>query len=222
MTIPREGGASAKRPLPGAWGESRESFPLRRRPRLLSGKLSGPIFMLAASLWVSGVLNTHAQTEAPSEYEVKAVFLYNFARFVEWPPGALVNGHAPLVLGILGKDPFGNALGRLVKDKMINGHELVVRRFKPGQNARGCQVLFISSSEENHLRSILEDLRGSSVLTVGESDGFPQLGGIINFNLENNKVRFEINVDAAARAHLKISSKLLSLAKIVRDENRGG
>jgi hypothetical protein len=149
------------------------------------------------------------------EYEIKAVFLYNFAQFVEWPPDAFPDKSAPLVIGILGTDPFGAYMDDVVRGETVNGRPFVIRRFARADEVDGCHILFISSSESGHLDEILDSLKGKSVLTVGEMDGFSQFGGIIRFVTENNKVRLRINVTAAKLAGLKISSKLLRPAQIV-------
>ena len=161
------------------------------------------------------------QSEPLTEYQIKAAFLYNLAKFVEWPGDPLSDSQAPIVLGIVGEDPFGKALDAVILGKTVNGRGLVVRRLGRGGDLRTCRILFISSSEKRHLAQILESLKGSSVLTVGEADGFVQSGGVIQLLLEESRVRFEINPDAAARARLKISSKLLALARIVADGRRG-
>lgn len=163
-----------------------------------------------------------AQSETPSEYQVKAAFLYSFARFVEWPADAFVHPQATIVLGIVGEDPFGFALDGMVFGKTVNGRGFMVKRLKIGPELRGCHILFISSSEKKNLAHIFESLKGSSVLTVGETDRFVQSGGAIQLLLQDNKVRFEINVGAAALARLKVSSKLLALARSVVGEHAGG
>jgi hypothetical protein len=160
-----------------------------------------------------------AQASAASEYQVKAAFLYNFAKFVEWPEAALSNPTASIVLCVYGEDPFGPALDETVKGKSINSRDLAIHRTKNPQELRGCQVVFIDGAESKRLPEILGALQGASALLVGESGGFAEQGGQIQFLLEDNKVRFSINVDAVERAHLKISSKLLALAKIVHDGN---
>jgi hypothetical protein len=167
---------------------------------------------------MSSAPHAHAQAEGVGEYQVKAAFLYNFAKFVEWPPEAMPKANAPLILGVVGEDPFGPVLEETLKGKTANGHPFVVRRFRREEDASGCQILFTSSSDQRYIRSLLAVLKGSSVLTVGETERFCRLGGIINFTLEENKVRFKINVDAAERARLNISSKLLRVANVVRDE----
>lgn len=157
--------------------------------------------------------------DAPSEYQVKAVFLYNFAKFVEWPSHAAASPSDPIVLAVLGDDPFGQTLEDTLHGKSANGRPIAIRRLKSDKQLNGCQIIFVSGSEKDRLREIFRSLRNSEALTIGDSAGFAQEGGIINFVLQENHVRFEVNIDAAERAHLKISSKLLSLAKVVRDEH---
>lgn len=152
-----------------------------------------------------------ASAQTPDEYHVKAAFILNFARFIEWPSDGYGNGGA-LVVGIVGEDPFGGSLDQL-NGKTVNGHRIVIKRLKAEEYLRGCQILFISSSERNRLGKILESVRGATVLTIGELSQFNQAGGIIKFVIQENKVRFEINTGAASQARLKISSKLLALSK---------
>lgn len=159
------------------------------------------------------MLNTGVKAQASSEYQVKAAFLYNFAKFVDWPAEAFAGSNGMLVIGVIGDDPFGGSLDQAINGKTINGRPLVVRRLRWGQDLRSCHIIFISSSERQRLKQIIESLRGVSVLTVGDMGQFNQQGGIINFILEANKVRFEINSRGADQARLKVSSKLLSLAK---------
>ena len=165
------------------------------------------------SLCFLGPLSGRVQAQSSSEYQVKAAFLYNFAKFVDWPEDALGNSNAPLIIGVIGDDPFGGALDQAINGRTINGRAMLVRRLKWGHDLRSCHILFISSSERKRLPQIIQSLRGASVLTVGDMGQFNQQGGIINFILQANKVRFEINSRGADQARLKISSKLLSLAK---------
>ena len=157
-----------------------------------------------------------AQVRAPesNEYQIKAGFLINFIKFVEWPADAFGDEGASLVIGLIGDDPFGSALDEIVTGKTINGRRLEVRRLRWGQDLKGCHLLFISTSERKRLIQIFDALKGSSVLTVGETGQFNQQGGIINFVMDAKKVRFEINVATADRARLRISSKLLALARV--------
>jgi hypothetical protein len=153
-----------------------------------------------------------AQNSAPTEYQIKAAFLFNFARFIQWPPKALAEATSPLVIGVLGENPFHDDLERTMRGKSVDEHPLVVKEFHALAEATNCQILFISTSEKTRLPQILKSIKGSSVLTVGEMDHFTETGGMINFVMEGAKIRFQINNDAAANEGLKISSKLLALA----------
>ncbi len=155
-----------------------------------------------------------AQSETLGEYQVKAAFLYNFAKFVEWPASAFPNETAPFVIGVLGEDPFSKDLDLITKGKIVQGRSIIVRRFHDTSDLAVCQILFISSSERPHLKDIFKALERANVLTVGEMDRFIQWGGTVNFFLLESKIRFEINTAAVDRSGLKISSKLLSLARI--------
>jgi hypothetical protein len=158
---------------------------------------------------------------APSEYQVKAAYLFNFLKFVEYPEDAFSDPLAPMVIGVVGDDPFGSALPQIVIGKTVQRRDLVIRSYRDTENLRGAQILFISTSERKKVPQILSGLRGSSVLTVADMEGFLEAGGIIQFFVEHDRVRFAINVDAAARARLKMSSKLLSLAKVVGGNAKG-
>jgi hypothetical protein len=153
-----------------------------------------------------------AQDSQPSEYQIKAAFIYNFAKFVEWPAKSLPSDDSPLVIGILGENPFHDDLSRVVTGKKVDEHPLVIKPVRTALEATNCHTLFISASEKPRLSQILKALRGASVLTVSEMDGFTEAGGMINFVREGTKVRFRINNEAASRVGLKISSKLLMLA----------
>jgi hypothetical protein len=159
---------------------------------------------------------SQASGEAPArEYEIKAVFLFNFAQFVEWPPEAFHGAHDPLVIGILGDDPFGAYMDEAVRGETVNGRPFVIRRFKHRDEITECHILFISRSEQGHLDQVIGALKGRSILTVGDMDEFSRRGGMIHFITENKKVRLRINIDAARLAGLRISSKLLRPAEIV-------
>jgi hypothetical protein len=152
--------------------------------------------------------------QSSAEYEVKAAFLYKFASFVEWPEKV---GHAPLGICVVGLDPFGSALERVVEGKTIAGREFAVLRLRTWRAGAPCHILFIGASEKNRLRSLLGSLRQDNILTVGDVPGFCESGGAVNLNVVESRVKLEINVDAAARSGLQVSSKLLSLARIVHD-----
>jgi len=156
-----------------------------------------------------------AQTPRSSEYQIKAVFLLNFAQFVDWPPAAFAAPETPLVIGVLGEDPFGAQLDEAVRDEKMRGRPLVVRRYGRVEEIGECHVLFIGRSEASRLGNIVAGLRGRPILTVSDLDQFAQYGGMIRFVMEHNKVRLRINVDAAKASHLLISSKLLRPVEIV-------
>lgn len=156
-----------------------------------------------------------AQSPRAPEYEVKAAFLYNFAKFVDWPPRAFPDSSTPLRICVLGRDPFGDILSRAVRGKSVSGRPISSQPVQSSADARPCHILFIGSSDPAFLKQALAPLHDLPMLTVGESKDFLPLGGMINFVLEQDRVRFEINLTAAERHHLKLSSKLLSVARIV-------
>ncbi|HZR20379.1 MAG TPA: YfiR family protein [Verrucomicrobiae bacterium] len=151
-----------------------------------------------------------------SEYQLKAAFLYNFTKFVDWPPKAFLVPDAPIVIGIVGDDPFGNEIDDLVRGEVVRDHALIVKRIPPDGDLRSCHVLFISRSEKERLPALLSQLKESPVLTVSDMDRFGEQGGIINLVLENKAVKIEINPTAAERAGLQVSAKLLRLARLVK------
>jgi hypothetical protein len=195
--------------------------PAKQRISIRIGKTSCLIFTIIVYITASITLNSYAKPQPPSEYQLKSAFLYNFAKFVQWPAESFADDQAPLIFGILGKDPFGKVIDQTIRDKTFKDRELSIKRFEKIEDVAVCHILFISSSEEKHLAKIMAILKDSSILTVGEVKEFAERGGVINFVIVENKIRFEINVEAAERAKLKISSKLLKLAKIVKDERRG-
>lgn len=156
------------------------------------------------------------QTKVTSpEYQVKAVFLFNFTQFVEWPEKIFSADNEPLVIGILGDDPFGAFLDETIKGESVNGHPLKVQRFTKLDQLTTCHVLFISQTEKNQVKSILLGLERKSILTVSDINNFAKQGGMIRFVTESNKTRIRINLEAAKKEGLTISSKLLRLAEIV-------
>jgi len=153
-----------------------------------------------------------AAQSSPTEYAVKAAFVYNFAKFVEWPGSAFGESSEPLVNGVLGEDPFGPLLRRAVVGKQAGGHPIEVRHFASVESITLCHILFVGRSDEKTMRAVEKALDGDAVLTVGESDRFLESGGMINLRLDGKKVRFEINAGAARGVGLRISSQLLKLA----------
>ena len=173
---------------------------------------------IAAALTVLSWSVAHAQSgEARvTEYDVKAAFIYNVAKFVEWPDERS-DGRNSINFCILGADPFGKTL-HMIEGKTVRGKKIQARTLRSPREAKECHMLFISSSEREQLPHILAAVRSFPVLTIGDAGGFAQQGVIINFYKENNKVRFEVNEDTAKDSKLAISSHLLKLARIVRRE----
>jgi len=195
------------------------SFTDRRRPRIVwrGSRLSLLFIVLVSSLASPAALGS-AQLSAPTGYEVKTAFLFNFAKFIDWPPSSFTGPQSPFTICVLGQDPFGNVLDDTLLGKIIGARPLVIRHLTDKVEARHCQMVFVSTSEREHLTEIFASFQGANVLLVGETDGFAESGGTIEFTSEDNHVRFTINLDAVDRSGLKFSSKLLALAKIVHDE----
>lgn len=164
------------------------------------------LFVLAAGFGQSGT---------PGEYQVKAAFLYHFAQYVEWPAGTFRDAASPLTYCVLGEDPFQGALEGSLSGKSVGTHPVQIQRFNQATEARVCQVVFVRAASKKSVAEALANLKGPPVLTVGDSEHFAEEGGMIGFFLEDNKVRFEINLGAAEQAKLKISARLLALAKAV-------
>ena len=160
--------------------------------------------------------NLPAETPVADEYQVKAAFLFNFPKFVEWPTEAFKGPGDPITICVFGQNPFGTALEDVVRNKTVANRAFVVRDVVNAQQASKCQIVFVAASERKRYRPLLEELRGRSILTVGETDDFTVNGGIINFKLKDARVRIEIDAGAAELAKLHISSKLLSLAEVAR------
>jgi hypothetical protein len=171
------------------------------------------LLALASALaWPAGL---HAQNAKQREYEIKAAYLYNFIRYIDWPADTLPPAGGRIIIGIVGDNPFGTAIDPL-NGKQIKGCTLAVKQIIDAKDLDQCQIIFICASEKLRLPEIFRELKDSKALTVSEIDGFAAQGGIINFIYERNKVRFEINPDAARRSRLNVSSDLLKLARLVR------
>ena len=169
-----------------------------------------------------GLVCLSALAQAPSEYEVKAAFLFNFAKFVEWPAGTFSSANTPFRICVLGKDPFGSTLDRIVADKTLNERRIEVDRSTTLADTKNCQILFLASSEARRMAQIVQQLKAGGVLTVADTSGFAQMGGMINFVLDDDRVRFEINLRAAEAAHLKLSARLVTVAERVLGEDEAG
>jgi hypothetical protein len=177
------------------------------------------LFIMLVLSMVIQVASTDAQQQKLGEYEVKAAFMYNFLKFIEWPDNAFPDYHTTINFCVLGKDPFGSTLDS-IQGETINNKKIIIKHYYDIDGLDKCNVLFISSSEKERLTKILKTLSGFNILTISDTKTFAQQGVLINFYIEENKVRFEINQDAVNRSNLKISSKLLKLANIVYDEGR--
>lgn len=175
--------------------------------------------IVLVAMLIFGGAPSIARGESAPEYIVKAAFLYNFAKFVEWPADVFAGPASPIVLFVYGADPFGDALKSL-KGKTANGRQIVVRYAANLGELERCHLLFVSPSSMAYLPRILQATKGWNVLTVGDVDGFAQDGGIINMVKEESRIGIEINMEGAQRSRLKISSKLLGLAKIVKPARR--
>ncbi len=150
------------------------------------------------------------------EYEVKAAYLFNFVKFVAWPPESLGSPSDPLSICTLSDNPFGDALEAALAGKTFSGRPIVSRQVNGAAQARACQILFVSAAAERSFRAMASDLKGAGVLAVGESEGFLSEGGVINFKLDSGHVRLQVNIKAAEGQRLHISAKLLSLADVVK------
>jgi hypothetical protein len=182
----------------------------RRMPFLRVG------YLISAGLLLCCI----ARPQVSDEYRVKAAFVYNFTKFVEWPAQSFKSPQDPMSICTIGKNPFGDALTEAIHGKPVNGRAVEIRAVENPEDACTCQILFIRSSERKRLRSILDKIAGRSVLTVGEMDTFAMEGGIINLKFDGDKIRIQVNLQAAERQHLTISSHLLNLAQIVSGQQK--
>jgi hypothetical protein len=187
---------------------------------LASGKaVTGRLTLRTAGLALAvlmfcGAPDLSAQAGPDREHRIKAVFLFNFAQFVQWPEKDLGGPEEPMVVGVLGEDPFDAYLDEVVKGEKVNNRPIVVKRFKRIEDVHACHVLFVSVSESSRFESIIAGLKSRGILTVGESQDFCKRGGMVCFATENGKIRLKINLEAVQEAHLTVSSKLLRLADV--------
>lgn len=173
------------------------------------------MWALALGLLIALLPQAPARSAQAGEYEVKAVFLFNFSQFVDWPESAFETPGSPFVIGVLGEDPFGAILDEVVRGETVHGRPMVVRRYRSTKEIEDCHILFIARSERQALGEILADLQNRSILTVGDLDDFAARGGMITLVERTQRIRLQINLAAARRVNLAISSKLLMPAEIV-------
>jgi hypothetical protein len=169
----------------------------------------------AFCLIVCSAANLSAQEQKAGEYQVKALFLYNFINFVDWPIDSSIHSSPTINVCVIGDDPFDKALDD-IRDKTVKDKKLTIKYYRPYDEPKGCHLLFIPASEKKHAAHILKSVREANVLTVGDTEEAARQGAIIGFFIAQKKVRFAINIEAAKRAGLKISAKLLKLAKIIK------
>ncbi|MFT3867510.1 MAG: YfiR family protein [Nibricoccus sp.] len=162
------------------------------------------------------ISNSNAYAAYPSEYELKAIFVLNFARFNTWPQSVLPSDNTPLIVGVLGADPFGDALTSAFQGEQVAGHTLEIRHFTRRDNYKNCHLLFISRSEAAHLSQIFSALSGSHVLTVSDIDQFVYKDGMIGMLMEQNRVKVEVNYEQTRREGLELSAKLLKVSFVLR------
>ena len=173
----------------------------------------GKILILFLSLAHLG-FDDPSQHNISREYQIKAVFLFNFTQFTTWPDTMFSEPNAPLVIGVLGQDPFGDFLDQTIRNETVNGHPLIVQRFSEPSAIERCHILYLNPSDENP-ESVFEQLKTNHTLTVGDTENFARRGGMIEFYTEANKIRIRVNLQAVEDASISISSKLLQLAEIV-------
>lgn len=187
-------------------------------PKQHCGRVRCGSIALLASLF-AGLLTAFVHAATPvvttPEYQLKAVFLFNFAQFVEWPEEAFEGASDPIVIGVLGPDPFGENLDAVMQGEQVNGRPIVVARYESAAQVDRCHLLFINQTLPRELERSLQELRGKPILTVGESSEFTHAGGIIRFLTENQRIRLQVNLRAADEAQLRLSSKLLRSSQIV-------
>lgn len=184
-------------------------------------KLTLSLVVIAALIPVSGWGDAFAQSVKARENGIKSAYLYNFAKFVNWPAARFTTPDTPLTFCVLGDDQFADILDRTIKGKTIRGRPLAIKRISNIDKIQGCPFLFIGISQQLSVPMILGAVGRASVLTVGEMDKFTEFGGIINLTSSGNRLRFEINLDGARRAGLKVSSQLLKLATKIRTAAAG-
>jgi hypothetical protein len=173
--------------------------------------------ILLAILIVGGGGAAPAPAQVTREYDLKAVFLYHLASFVEWPATAFSSPDAPFIIGVLGQDPFGAVLDGVVVHEYVDKHPFVVRRFRRGEDVSECHLLFVAESESRRLPEVLRSLRGLPVLTVGDRPGFIEAGGMIGFVTRADHLQLFVNRSAVRAAQLVVSSKLLEVAQVVEN-----
>ena len=182
-----------------------------------SGAGRGVWLLVAGMLWVFWATPASAQVAKVREFSLKAAYLFNFTQFIEWPSSSFASAHAPIVVAVLGEDPFGADLEQALRGKTVGGRSFQIRRSRRVEDLVGGQVVYVCASEARRVPEILTRLQNTSALTVSDVDRFAERGGVISLYMDGNKVRFKVNLDAANRAGLKFSAQLLKLGKVIRE-----
>lgn len=182
---------------------------------MLRNSLTGILLILLMALMPSHALAESGR--AVDEYEVKAGFLYNFAKYITWPADAFAGKEAPFVIGVIGTDPFGNTFLAEEK-KTVRNRQVVFRRYANLAVAKNCHILFIGNSERNAVPEVLKQLKNAHVLTVSDMERFTESGGMVRLLTVDGKIRFEVNLKKTEAAGLRVSSKMLKLATEIRNE----
>lgn len=198
---------------------NRATATLQKHPGLWGNRSSLPRRTIASVLWLLFAASSVFGQEKPGEYQVKAAYLYNFGRFVEWPAKVTNATTGPFTICVLGEDPFGQALDATLAGEMRGNQKVAAKRISSPLESVDCQILFISSSEAKRLNKIVEALGNSAVLTVSDIPQFLQRRGMIQLVLEGDRIRFEVNLTATQRAGLTLSSELLKVATAVRKDS---
>jgi hypothetical protein len=176
--------------------------------------------LVLAAGWIAGTSVSIAEEPLPSEYQVKAAFLINFPKYVDWPAEAFAATNSPIVIVVLGETKVTEEIQKVIAGRTVNGREIVLKRLASGEESGVCHILFISAAEQRQSPNLLARLKDTSILTVGESDAFLESGGIINLARRDRKIALEVNLTAAGNARIEISSKLLSVANVVKGKSK--
>lgn len=187
------------------------------KSRLRASSLFRLLLLLAGSVAFLQSVECGLSSDAFTEYQVKALFLLNFTKYVDWPTNAFAGAETPITIGVVGENKIGAELEKIIPGRSANGRPIALKVIDNSSDLAQCQILFIGNSETKRQREILSSLRKAPVLTVGETGQFLDEGGMINFVLKEGKVRLEINLASARKANLQISSKLLSVADTVKE-----
>jgi len=190
--------------------------------RHVGGRLVGRarrllLFTVVCGLGLTASPQADSMTEESVEYGIKLAFIYNFSKFVEWPASSYRSADAPLSICIVGSDPFSPKLEDELRRRKVGGRSVAIRKLKRGEPIGACQIVFVPLTANDDAARIVKELKGTSTLTVGEAEGFALQGGMINFSVQENRLHLEVNPLAADRAGLKVSSRLLNIATIVKE-----